>query len=474
MNSNKILIFFIAIAIFFWNPVSFYLLYVNTPVYDSFAVKISFWAVPLISLVIIYLIRRNSINNLFKNLVFTFSFSTVLFALIVVFNFILGFLMADKDVDKNNSSIPIKKGFIFEPNTTAHYQTVEFDYVANINSYGLRDREINIDKGDKFRILCFGDSWTFGWGVNAQNSWPNQLEKFFHDKEIKNVEVINCGQGGQYTSTYKKYMEKTVPLFKPDLVLVGVLQLDDLAQLYENNFHLSNINSVTPNQQQKPIWTKSNNVFKLFLESSTHHILSKVRNLKKSKTIEVKSNLVTSSQNIVNSFSRLQKLRFYSLDDSVQNLFMTGNLNPSLLDYYINFSDRLAIFNNPDHKATLFSIDEMKKDFKDMTEICSANKAQLVFLNMPLNNFTGHIVVRTPSDVLNNYYKENNKIDSIYQSVASEYNLTYIELTDHFIDLADKEKYFFKYDGHPNEKGYEEIAKYIGNKLIDNKILKKD
>jgi hypothetical protein len=38
---------------------------------------------------------------------------------------------------------------------------------------------------------------------------------------------------------YKRNMKKAVPLLKPDLVLVGVLQLDDLAQPYENNFVLS-------------------------------------------------------------------------------------------------------------------------------------------------------------------------------------------------------------------------------------------
>ena len=69
-----------------------------------------------------------------------------------------------------------------------------------------------------------------------------KLEKYLLANGYENIEVINCGRGGQYTSTYKKYLAKAVPLLKPDLVLVGVLQADDLAQLYENNF-LTHVNA---------------------------------------------------------------------------------------------------------------------------------------------------------------------------------------------------------------------------------------
>ncbi len=51
-----------------------------------------------------------------------------------------------------------------------------------------------------------------------------------------------------------------------------------------------------------------------------------------------------------------------------------------------------------------------------------------------------------PSDILNNYFEENNKIDSMYRSVASLNGVPYIELTKHFISLSDKENYFFLFD----------------------------
>ena len=177
---------------------------------------------------------------------------------------------------------------------------------------------------------------------------------------------------------------------------------------------------------------------------------------------------------MITNFNHLQKIRFHTLDDSVQNLFKNGNLNPGLLNYYINFPDRLTIFNNPYHPASKFSIQEMNKDFKEMKYICDKHNSNLIFINLPTDAFTGHMVIRTPSDVLNSYFETNNNIDSIYRSIAVANDLPYIQLTDHFIRLQNKSEYFFRYDGHPNEKGYEEIAKYIGKQLIEQNKLKKE
>jgi lysophospholipase L1-like esterase len=177
---------------------------------------------------------------------------------------------------------------------------------------------------------------------------------------------------------------------------------------------------------------------------------------------------------MIENFTHLQTIRFHTLDDSVQRLFKSGNLNPGLLKYYINFPDRDIIFNNPAHPATKYSIQAMSKDLKEMKDICHRYNSNLVFVNLANNRFTGHIVVRTPSDVLNSYFTANNNIDPIYRSIANANEMPYMELTKHFIGLQNKSDYFFRYDGHPNEKGYEEIAKYIGKQLIEQDILKKE
>ena len=194
-----------------------------------------------------------------------------------------------------------------------------------------------------------------------------------------------------------------------------------------------------------------------------------------SKKLNITSDWEKISTSMISDFSRWQNIRFSTLNDSVQSLFKNGNLAPSLLDYYINYPDRITIFNNQNHPATKFAIQEMKKDFNGMKDICYNYNSDLIFINIPMNYFTGHEVIRTPGDVLNPYFEKNNNIDPIYRSVANANDLPYIELTDHFIGLQNKSEYLFKYDGHPNENGYQEIANYIGKQLIgENHLPQRD
>jgi lysophospholipase L1-like esterase len=464
-SNNKIYSFFIALALLFWNPISYFLIYGTKPIFSVQYNQFFYWIysiVFVVGLLIIYLIQKNKFNEKFLKIIFTVAFTGILFSAFVMIDSLIG-------LTSKKEAVQVQKqgGLIFEPNSQAKYHTVEFDFVANINSLGLRDREVDIEKGNRYRILCFGDSWTFGWGVEIENSWPRKLEQFLHEKGFNNIEVINCGQEGQYTTTYKKYMLKAVPLLKPDLVLVGVLQEDDLAQLYENNFKISPSASISDNPT---ISKKAKHIIKAYLKASFINILSIIGD-KTSKTVQIKSSWETSANNMINGFNYLQKIRFYTLSDTVQNLFRTGNLNVGLLSYYIDFPDRLTIFNNPNNSATKFSIKEMNKDIKDMKAICKENNCDLVFINLPTADFTGHKVIRTANDILNPYFEKNNKIDSIYNSIATSNNLPYIQLTEHFLSLESKTKYFFLYDGHPNENGYVEMANYIGEQLIGKKLI---
>ncbi len=465
-SNNSIYAFFVALALLFWNPISYYFLYANTPIASSKANFIFYWIYSiafLAGIVLIFLLQKNRLSETTKKVVFSFVFTGILFAAIVMLDGLVG-LVIKKEAFHDKK----QEGIIFEPNTQARYQTTEFDFEANINSLGLRDKEVSIDKGNKYRILCVGDSFTFGWGVDIEDSWPSQLEIFFHEKGFDNIEVINCGQAGQYTHTYKKYISNSVPLLKPDLVLVGVLQLDDLAQLFENN---SNGSMAIPASDSKTIFKKTKHATMTFLRSSFINILTLTGD-KATKTIDIKASWKSSSNQFINGLNTLQNVRFSTFDDTIQAMFKSGNLNPGLLEYYINFPDRTFIFNNPASHATQFSIKEMDKDIKDMKTTCQENNCNVIFINLPVDPFIGHKVIRTPiDDILNPYFENNNKIDSIYKSIAGSNSLPYIELTDYFKTLQNKTKYFFLFDGHPNEKGYFEIANYIGEQLIEKKLI---
>ena len=424
-SNNKIYSFFIALALLFWNPISYHFIYGNKQIFSekiNFMFYLMYSVLFLVGLLLIYLIGKNKFNEKLNKIIFIVTFTGILFSALVMIDGLIG-LISMKEPSQ------VQKGLIFEPNSQARYQTIEFDYIAKINSLGLRDREINVEKGDKFRVLCFGDSFTFGWGVDIENSWPQKLEQFFHEKGYNNVEVINCGQGGQYTTTYKKYMSRVVPLLKPDLVLIGILQQDDLSQLYENNYELS---FSTSKINIHYLINKATSTANRYIKYSFHNILTLV-GAETSKPVDIKSSWKNSFNTMIGGFNKLQLLRFYTLKDTVQKLFKSGNLNPSLLRYYIDFPNKAIIFNNPNHPATIFSIKEMDEDVKEMKAICQENKCGLIFINLPSSGYTGHTVIRTPGDFLKMHFEKNNKIDSIYNSIATSNGLPYIQLTEYFL-----------------------------------------
>lgn len=452
-NLKSILVFFVGFLIVLWNPVSFYLYYSDYDIYHSTFLKLLFWLIPICGIAAILYIRRlTTLSETLQNLVFSVAFIGISLGILIFINFAIGLV---RDPEQAGA------GLIFTPHSAAEYTTVEFNYKAEINSLGLRNKEISAEKDDgTFRILCFGDSWTFGWGVDLEHSWPMQMERYFKENGHTNIEVINCGQPGKFTPGYRESLSRAVPLLKPDLVLVGVLQLDDLAQLFENK-----LKEDTGDQIRNPKY-----LAKAFLMASFGNYLA-ILSPKNEIVVDIKAEWQHSNGKLINEFGGLRRLRFTTLTDTVQSMFRSGDLNPGLLANYIDFPDRVTIFNNPDHPATKEAIQKMNDDFREMNEVCKSHGAKLMFLNLPMNYFTGHRVTRMPSDILNSYFQENNHIDSIYSAIARSNGLPYFELTQQFKDLSEKNKYFFRYDGHPNENGYREIGTLVGAHLIDNQYL---
>src|ERR1700727_1941155 len=72
---------------------------------------------------------------------------------------------------------------------------------VRINSLGLREREIPLEKPHGiFRILAIGDSFTMGWGVNAENTFTRVAEKSLNAAPSSNpVQIINAGVGNYNT-----------------------------------------------------------------------------------------------------------------------------------------------------------------------------------------------------------------------------------------------------------------------------------
>lgn len=119
--------------------------------------------------------------------------------------------------------------------------TREFNHKVATNSLGLRGtKEIERQKPEGvYRILVIGDSMTFGWGVEDNETFSAVLERNLNAAAEetgidKKFEVINAGFMGGFTldGFYSWLVNKGFQL-EPDLVLVSFFPYNDVSDLLE-------------------------------------------------------------------------------------------------------------------------------------------------------------------------------------------------------------------------------------------------
>jgi lysophospholipase L1-like esterase len=63
--------------------------------------------------------------------------------------------------------------YTLKPGVTGQFSNKEFNNTVAVNRLGLRDDDSSLQRP---QIICLGDSYTMGWGVEQQESFPQQLE----------------------------------------------------------------------------------------------------------------------------------------------------------------------------------------------------------------------------------------------------------------------------------------------------------
>ncbi|MFH1689406.1 MAG: SGNH/GDSL hydrolase family protein [Candidatus Eisenbacteria bacterium] len=116
------------------------------------------------------------------------------------------------------------------PNAESAHRTAEFSVPIRINSCGYRCREFDVAKGEQFRILVVGDSFTFGHGCTSQECYASALQRELEEALGPGAaEVINAGYAScYYPDTYYLYLKTFGLELDPDLVIVGFFVGNDV------------------------------------------------------------------------------------------------------------------------------------------------------------------------------------------------------------------------------------------------------
>jgi lysophospholipase L1-like esterase len=99
---------------------------------------------------------------------------------------------------------------------------------VSLNSQGFRDTEFSKEKrSSAFRIICLGDSWTFGANVDQEDAYPQRLGALLRQEFPKaDFEVLNFGVFAYSSYQGLELLKKTVLDMDPDLVVIGFAMND--------------------------------------------------------------------------------------------------------------------------------------------------------------------------------------------------------------------------------------------------------
>ena len=121
-------------------------------------------------------------------------------------------------------------GFFHRPGAAGWIHTPEFTSYVEINSRGLREREIELTKppGTQ-RILVLGDSFVEGAQVPQAHTLSRQLEEELGAGSGGPVQAINAGNAGFGTTQELLFLEHDGRAYGPDLVVLVYFVDNDLS-----------------------------------------------------------------------------------------------------------------------------------------------------------------------------------------------------------------------------------------------------
>ena len=125
-------------------------------------------------------------------------------------------------------------GLMLNKNSGKSLHTTLGDYKSNYSFGKFHNRKYNLEENEN-KILVLGDSVTFGWGLNDEDTFIYKLAKKFSDYEF-----INAAAGGWGTADYTRYYDDFCKLIKPKYTLIFIDNFDLDRSIESNLYNLNN------------------------------------------------------------------------------------------------------------------------------------------------------------------------------------------------------------------------------------------
>jgi hypothetical protein len=349
---------------------------------------------------------------------------SIIFSLIIIELFFIFFLpqqLSSSFRTYNEYGLALNK-----KNHTAFHAFRERSVKYKFGKY--HNRIYNFPDKEK-KILVLGDSFTFGWLLNDQDTFIYKLNKNF-----KNYYFVNGAAGGWGSSDQLRYLIDFCNLIKPKFVFVFINYLDFDRIHGSNLFYLDGNNELKYGKDDIPKFKKiTENFFYEFIMENYHSI----RFLKK-KYVEFfvhgKTNKI--SKHIENSKPKTEKDKKEKVIEATKkeiNKVKKKDIEPLERDINNNKKNYL--------------IKKVFKSFKKETNNCGG---KLIIINLAWKNSSNpHL-----------YFLKDNK------KFFEENNIKFIDLEDEMkLIQNNKSKYVIVDEGHPNKEANQILYNIIKDKI---------
>jgi lysophospholipase L1-like esterase len=316
--------------------------------------------------------------------------------------------------------------------------TREFSVHYTTNSLGYRGPEFELAKpADTYRILMLGDSITFGWGVEDNQTFSYLLPELLdHQFQGKKLEIINAGyHDGYAVDNYYVYLKNQGLALNPDLIILNLFPWNDISDLKEMVWHQTDEREL-PDKITSTERVVRGGYHTEVVASNWKYRLPILRN--SHLAILAMDRLEKQSPQLVEKIKKILRVR------------VPDNISQSEAEaciYQLNCSDRMAqLWQKLD--LVLLGINDLLLDHQ---------------IPLVINLLPAHTQVFPLAEADNPDLVQLNPQQQ-FKQLFNQHQINYLDPIAYFIDDHSRD-YFYHQDGHPTALGHQRLATALADYL---------
>ena len=351
-------------------------------------------------------------------------------------------------------------GLNFPPCSTTTIETDEFSFTIESNSIGIRDHEVEPTGEANYRILAIGDSFTYGWGVEIDQTWPKILQQRLREAGCQ-VEVLNCGYPGASPRKYAEVAVEATAVLRPDLVLVAVLQGNDLRQLHTDDCDpASRANGLLKRVFPNYLRVKDGRCFQHPVTNTADAIRGQWKD---------------AAKRLRDGLPPRAKQRFDRLDPQVKQALLAGNLNPCAVDLAMRHPDFYRFTLHADRADVQKATETMAACLAKIRSAAGRVGAKVEVVSVPSGAYVCEASLRTIRRLgfeLEESVLDDPRPDEAIRAACTTAGVPFHSLTRQIRDAAQSETLYFELDDHFNPQGQLRYGEAVANLILRSTTLR--